>query len=77
MMAAEIGRGPRPSIGAPEQLFEGAFLFHPDGTNPRRFDISPDGKHFVMIRNEGETEPTEFRVVQNWFQELERLVPTK
>jgi Tol biopolymer transport system component len=76
MMAAEIETGPRPSIGAPELLFEGDFLFYLFGSNPRLFDIAPDGKHFVMIRNERESEPTEFRVVQNWFKELERLVPT-
>ena len=46
------------------------------GGNPRLYDISPDGQHFVMIRGEGEAEPTEFKVVQNWFQELKRLVPT-
>ena len=45
---------------------------------PRRvYDISPDGQHFVMIRGEGETGPTGFKVVQNWFQELKRLVPTE
>ena len=75
MMAAEIGTGARPSIGAPELLFEGDFSFYPAGGNPRYYDIAPDGKHFVMIRREGESEVTEFRVVLNWFEELERLVP--
>ena len=33
-------------------------------------------KKFVMIQSEGELHPTEFQVVQNWFEELKRLVPT-
>ena len=40
------------------------------------YDISPDGKRFVMYTTHTE-EPTQFTVVLNWFEELERLVPTE
>ena len=43
----------------------------------RSYDISPDGKRFLMIKEPGETASTELILVQNWFQELERLVPTE
>ena len=33
-------------------------------------------RRFVMIESEGEEAPEEFKVVQNWFEELKRLVPT-
>ncbi len=75
-MAAEIAFRPDPAVGTPVLLFERPYRIDDGGHGPRFYDISPDGQHFVMIRGEGETEPTEFKVVQNWFQELKRLVPT-
>ena len=44
----------------------------------RTWDISPDGQRFLMVK-QGEREPkpvTEMILVQNWFEELKRLVPT-
>ena len=45
----------------------------------RTYDIAPDGQRFLMIKaGEGEDAPATPRiiVVQNWFEELRRLVPT-
>ncbi len=44
----------------------------------RTYDISRDGERFLMIKEGGsdETSSTEFILVQNWFEELKRLVPT-
>jgi len=58
-------------------LFEYPMLAQSRGNRP--YDIAPDGR-FVIIR--GETEngagPAQNLVfVQNWFEELKRLVPTK
>ena len=57
--------------GPPHTLFEGRYaseIFH-------NYDISPDGQKFLMV--ESATEPaTEVRIILNWFDELERLVPT-
>jgi serine/threonine-protein kinase len=36
----------------------------------RNYDVSPDGKSFVLIRSEGVDEPDQFNVVLNWFSEL-------
>ena len=36
----------------------------------RDYDVSPDGKGFVVIRSEGAAEPARFNVVLNWFAEL-------
>ena len=38
---------------------------------------SPDGGRFLMLRQPPEAAPTEIRVVLNWAEELERLVPTE
>jgi serine/threonine protein kinase len=47
-------------------------------TNVRDWDISPDGKRFLMVKSEENkiTFVTELSLIQNWFEELKRLVPT-
>jgi eukaryotic-like serine/threonine-protein kinase len=44
----------------------------------RNWDISPDGQRFLMVKlDDRKPEPvTEMILVQNWFEELKRLVPT-
>ena len=46
----------------------------------RMYDISPDGERFVLVKElsggDGETEAPQVVLVENWFEELERLVPT-
>jgi hypothetical protein len=44
------------------------------------YDVSPDGQRFLMIKNaeaDAKVSPPQIIVVQNWDQELKRLVPTK
>ncbi len=44
----------------------------------RTYDISPDGTRALMIKEDGPGDTvTEFILVLNWFEELERLVPTE
>ena len=65
------------TFGNPEEIFGGYFA--PDGhTNGRTYDVSADGERFLMIKASGSDErsSTEFIAVQNWFEELKRLVPT-
>ena len=83
-MVVEVAPGPTFSPGMPRVLFG-----NPGGLsegNPiRSYDISPDGQRFLIIQSEPfETPswampptwpPTHVNVVQNWFEELRRLVP--
>jgi eukaryotic-like serine/threonine-protein kinase len=48
------------------------------GTSGRPYDVSPDGKRFLMIKpfDDAASSATRIVVVQNWFEELKRLVPT-
>ncbi len=42
------------------------------------YDVSPDGRRFLMIKqatDEGTAAPVQLVVVQNWIEELKRLVP--
>ena len=49
--------------------------------NVGQFDISPDGKHFLMLKQAAaETEskagtPRTINIVLNWFEELKKKVP--
>jgi len=59
------------------------FLFEKPGYNRsypiRAYDLSPDGQRFLMVRfeNRKPTPVTEMILVQNWFEELKRLVPVR
>ncbi len=57
----------------PRLVFEGSYI-HSQLDWASNYDISPDGKRFLMIKEE--TQPTaQINVVLNWFEELKRLVP--
>jgi hypothetical protein len=71
----------------PVVLFDGPYLHSPEtGSSQvefsRSFDVAPDGR-FLMLLGAGETaapqphEPTGIVVVQNWSEELKRLVPVQ
>jgi hypothetical protein len=58
------------------------YLFHPLGGGlGRMYDVSLNGQRFLMIKesNAAAERPPSPRIilVQNWFEELKRLVPTK
>ncbi len=61
----------------PEVLFEGEYFRSGVG---RSYDVAPDGQRFLMITEGEVAEDTSAAptiiVVQNWFEELRRLVPT-
>jgi Tol biopolymer transport system component len=70
MMAADITEGPELRVGTPKQLFAAANWW---GGRPQ-FDVAPDGR-FVLINFEL-ARITQLALVQNWNEELKRLVPT-
>ncbi len=74
MMAAPIRGSSELNVGTPRVLFEGQY-YRGYPLNPRTYDLAPDGQRFVMILPESGSTPTEFQIVLNWFEELQRLVP--
>ncbi len=68
MMAVEIQTEPQFAGGRPRRLFEGDYR---DGTFQPGYDVSPDGKRFLMVRGQlfggGEV-----NIVLNWLEEVER-----
>ena len=75
MMAVDIATQPSFTAGKPRMLFEGPY--EPTwATNPN-YDVSADGQRFLMVKaSEQEQASTQINVVQNWFEELKRRVPT-
>jgi hypothetical protein len=77
LLSVRIATAPSFVAGRPETLFESADLASAWGRN---YDVAPDGRRFLMaIEKELPTSlaPTQMILVQNWFDELKRLVPTK
>ena len=70
MMVVDVETEGELVLGTPQMLFEKPSLLE-------EYDVAPDGQHFVMIE-EGESQPapTQLILVQNWGEELKRLVPT-
>jgi serine/threonine-protein kinase len=60
--------------GTGEKLFGGEYLFSSPG---QTLDAAPDGRFLVIKEDSGAPRvPDSLIVVQNWFEELKRLVPT-
>jgi hypothetical protein len=47
------------------------------GPGGRAYDVSPDGKRFLMIKAVDTSAASQVIVVENWFTELERLARTE
>jgi eukaryotic-like serine/threonine-protein kinase len=86
LMSVRIEPGTTWKAAAPTTVLKGQYFFGgallagaPFLT--RTYDASPDGKRFLMIKDAGvagpAVAPASIVVVQNWLEELKRLVPTK
>ena len=74
MMAVEITTQPTFRAGTPTLLFEGQYV--QSGPGRADYDITPDGRRFLMVKEDKPREgPRQINVVLNWFEELKRLVP--
>ncbi len=75
-MAASVETTPAFVATQQRELFSGSYL-RSSGFRSHTYDIAPDGERFLMIRESAnDTREGEIIVVQNWFEELRRLVPT-
>jgi serine/threonine protein kinase len=72
VMSAAATYDPELSFAAPVELFEGPYTL--DFMGHQRWDVAPDGQRFLMVEN---SQDYRIVIVQNWFEELERLAPKK
>jgi serine/threonine protein kinase/Tol biopolymer transport system component len=76
MMAVKIATQSAFTASTPRMLFEETH--EPSPAQLTNYDISADGQRFLMLKpvEQGEIALTQIVVVQNWFEELKRRVPT-
>jgi hypothetical protein len=74
LMVVDVALGDDFAASRPRELFDGDFVV--DNTGHPYYDVAPDGQSFVMSQTPRDEPLTEIQVVLNWFDELERLVPT-
>ncbi len=77
MMAVDVSPDPNFTAGTPRMLFEAPYTI---STPFRGYDVTPNGKQFVMSQRADPVPGpalTHMIFVQNWTEELKRLVPTR
>ena len=86
MMAVSVEPGTTFKAGAEQRIFQRSY--YPD-LLAGNWDISPDGKRFLMIKASTPTDeqstdaettkepPRKIVIVLNWFEELKQRVPVK
>ena len=76
LLAVPVRMQPTFQPGTPPQLFVGRYLSF---TGPfRTYDVTPDGKRFLLIRNkEAELAASQLTVALHWSTELRQRVPLK
>jgi Tol biopolymer transport system component len=81
VMAVAVETGQTFKCGKPEPLFRGTYTSS-YLQDLRPWDISPDGKRFLMMKEAGSPAsaalgPRKINIVLNWFEELKQKVPVK
>jgi serine/threonine-protein kinase len=81
LMRVPVKTGSTFELGTPDKVFDGLYNARPGGALGRMYDVTRDGQRFLVIkeiRGTDERPPSaRFILVQNWFEDLKRLVPTK
>jgi hypothetical protein len=73
-MAVSVTLAAKFSAGKPRRLFAGAYTGE---SREPAFDVSPDDQRFLMVKSDEAATLRQLTVVQNWVEELKRLVSTK
>jgi serine/threonine-protein kinase len=77
LMALDIAGHDPLVIGRHCRLFDGGWDLAPSGLSfSKTYAVAPDGEHFLMVRHGPAAIPDRINIIQNWFEELKRLVPT-
>jgi hypothetical protein len=69
-------RGDRWSSSSPAKVIEGPYMTRSLRDKPT-YDVSTDGKRFMMVKQPADQAAPQIVVVQNWLEELKQRVPTR
>ncbi len=73
LMRVDIKMAPEVEIGEPQSLFLTRIKV---AGRTHQYDVSADGQRFLVNTLVEEQDTTPITLVLNWFEELQRLVPT-
>jgi serine/threonine-protein kinase len=73
MMAASVTGSLPLGVSKPRSLFEYGYMFV--GGSNFAYDVTSDGRRFVMLKSDIESPPTRIDVILNWTEVLKRRVP--
>jgi hypothetical protein len=80
-MSVTVDLGRRWTAGMPTKVIESAYFGGVSNSSPRTYDVSLDGQRFLMLKQVARPDesavPARIVVVQNWVEELKRLVPSR
>ena len=74
LISVVVGRGATWTTSAPSTLVKGLYT-PPYVRGASTYDVSPDGKRFLMMKPTDAGTQASIVVVQNWGEELKRLLP--
>jgi len=81
MFAVPVITAPTLKVGTSAELFQGMYYVSPTGSPRPQYDVTADGQRVLMLAPSPNTNTSRPRprmvVVQNWTEELKRLVPTR
>jgi serine/threonine-protein kinase len=79
MFAVPVTTTPALKVGTSVELFQGPYYVSPTGSPRPQYDVRSDGQRVLMLVSSPDTNPSRARprivVVQNWFEDLKRLLP--
>jgi serine/threonine-protein kinase len=81
LMSVSITSGATWSAGTPTRVVQKPYFSGTAVSSPRAYDVSPDNQRFLMLKQADSRDqppaPATVVVVQNWLEELKRLVPLR
>lgn len=75
MLAVDVEQSPSFSFGKSHELFTEAYVF--GTTEAQNYDVSRDGRRFLMIKRGTAGARPPLNIIVNWFTELQQRVPVK
>ena len=63
--------------GTARILFPTPYVGFATLTGPRNYDVSPDGRRFLVVKDAPREKAPSLVVVEHWFEELKRLAPPR
>jgi hypothetical protein len=80
-MRVQVERGTTWKASTPSKMIDGPYAWSVTGFAGRFYDVSPDGRRFVMLKpvdaSDKTPAPPTLILVQNWFGELKARVPSQ